>query len=397
MHTTVSNLAITLLDSIHQVAANDWDALWLNSNDGPLPNPFLTHRFLAALEDSGCTDAESGWEPKHLVIHTQDDTGTQRLVAAMPLYQKAHSYGEYVFDWSWADAYHRNGLNYYPKLLSAIPFTPATGHRLAVAESLDVSAITTAVHDFLAHYCQQQALSGWHCLFLPQTQTSGWQQAGSRTRTGCQFHWYNRGFTSFDEFLETFNSRKRKAVRKERRQVTEQGVTLVRLTGDEITAADWDRFYRFYHTTYFKRSGNSGYLNRAFFERIGQCLADQLLMVNAIKDGVVIASALCFFDSHHLYGRYWGCMEEVSGLHFEACYYQGIEFAIEKELAVFDPGAQGEHKIQRGFEPTLTYSQHWLTDHRFMDAVDNFLQQETPGVQAYQQDCSQYLPFKQTP
>lgn len=380
---------IERLQSIHDVDADTWNRLW-NHHEG-LPYPFIQHGFLAALEDSGCTQTESGWTPSHLVVKE----GT-KLIAAMPLYLKHHSYGEYVFDWSWADAYQRNGLDYYPKLLCAVPFTPATGPRLGLADPQDRDRLTGQISQHLRHHCQQHGLSGWHYLFHPGSESPLWQVHGSMTRTGCQFHWYNRNYTDFDDFLGHFNSRKRKAVRKERRQVEQSGVVLTRLVGDEISAQDWDAFYQFYHTTYLKRSGGTGYLNREFFAAIAVAIGDQILMVKATLDGQHIASALCFFDQTHLYGRYWGCLQEIAGLHFEACYYQGIEFAIERGLQVFDPGAQGEHKIQRGFEPTLTYSQHWLADPRFAAAVEDFLQRETPGIEAYRDDCEHYLPFKNT-
>ncbi len=404
-----------LLNSIHDIPASDWDRLFAapsanGNSQEELPYPFLTHAFLAALEDSGCTQTETGWTPKHLLVFegdTVDNNGRPQPIAAMPLYLKHHSYGEYVFDWAWADAYHRNGIDYYPKLLSAVPFTPATGPRLTIGHHFQSNnsphgdtrqeQVIHTVADFLAGYCREHNLSGWHQLFLPAQQTPHWRDADSLTRTGCQFHWINRGYQNFDDFLQSFNSRKRKSVRRERRQVTEQGVTVSRLVGDDITKDDWDRFYHFYHTTYLKRSGNTGYLNRAFFEAIGRDLSDQILMVKADIEGEgTVACALCFFDDTHLYGRYWGCRIEVPGLHFETCYYQGIEFAIERGLKRFDPGAQGEHKIQRGFEPTLTYSQHWLADDRFHSAVDNFVAQETPGVEAYQADCKTYLPFKRS-
>lgn len=409
--TAYSSMYCQLINSIHDISAKDWDRLFtaslhLEGNSQPvLPYPFLRHDFLAALEDSGCTQTETGWTPKHLLVFDdaiQDKNGKPQAIAAMPLYLKHHSYGEYVFDWAWADAYRRNGMDYYPKLLSAVPFTPATGPRLAIDNRLDSQhanhrqQVIHSVSEFLVSYCHEHGLSGWHQLFLPEQQTKSWRAADSLTRTGCQFHWINRNYQNFDEFLQGFNSRKRKSVRKERRQVAEQGVTLSRLVGPEISKDDWDRFYHFYHTTYLKRSGNTGYLNREFFEAISRDLSDQILMVKAdIAGQGTVACALCFFDDTHLYGRYWGCQVEVPGLHFEACYYQGIEFAIERGLKRFDPGAQGEHKIQRGFEPTLTYSQHWLADDRFHTAVDNFLTQETPGVEAYQTDCQSYLPFKQ--
>lgn len=381
-----------LIDSIHEVSPTDWDGLFDQASKGQNARyPFIRHGFLAALEDSGCTQTDTGWTPKHLLIHEGD-----RLIGAMPLYLKAHSYGEYVFDWAWADAYQRNGLNYYPKLLSAIPFTPASGPRLALADGIDPQPMFEVVSEFLSQACLTHHWSGWHCLFYPAQQQPLWRPQQTLARVGCQFHWFNRNYRDFDDFLDTFNSRKRKSVRRERRGVSEAGVTLTRLVGDQISDDDWDRFYYFYHTTYLKRSGNTGYLNREFFEAIARNLGEQILMVKAEQEGDTIAAALCFFNDTHLYGRYWGCLEEIPGLHFEACYYQGIEFAIERGIQVFDPGAQGEHKIQRGFEPTLTYSQHWLADDRFHAAVADFLQRETPGVEAYREDCAGYLPFKNT-
>lgn len=380
-----------LLESIHEIDARIWNGLF-DPGESDTPYPFMRHEFLAALEDSGCTETETGWQPQHLILENAEG----EIIAAMPLYLKHHSYGEYVFDWSWADAYRRNGLHYYPKLLSAAPFTPATGARLAVAEAVDKTAVIERITGFLDQHCEQHRLSGWHLLFLPAAETQRWQDAGNLTRAGCQFHWFNRDYRNFDDFLATFNSRKRKSVKKERRGVSDAGVTLSRLVGDEIQTTDWDRFYQFYHTTYLKRSGGTGYLNREFFDAIATHMGDQILMVNAQREGEgVIASALCFFDERQLYGRYWGCRKEVPGLHFEACYYQGIEFAIERGLQVFDPGAQGEHKIQRGFEPTLTYSQHWLAEPAFHEAVADFLRRETPGIEAYRDDCASYLPFRQ--
>ena len=374
---------IRLLDSIHDINARDWDKLWHTGY------PFVQHAFLAALEDSGSTRTETGWRPRHLLL----EDGEQ-LLAAMPLYEKHHSYGEYVFDWAWADAYHRHGVDYYPKLLSAIPFTPATGPRLAVATGFERGFAADTIRDFLREYCDQRGISSWHCLFLPPADRPLWQPS-LLLRSGCQFHWHNRDYRDFADFLDNFNSRKRKAVRRERRQVEEAGVELKRLVGNEIGAQDWEQFYRFYHTTYLKRSGSAGYLTREFFHAIAQCMADRVLMVRASRAGRTIAAALCFFDEHSLYGRYWGCREEVPGLHFEACYYQGIEFAIERGLRLFDPGAQGEHKIQRGFEPTVTSSVHWVAEPGFRVAIGEFLQRERAAIEAYRLDCCAHLPFRQ--
>lgn len=373
-----------LLGSINEVAAEDRDNLWQTRY------PFVQHRFLAALEDSGCTSDESGWLPQHLVGYADG-----KLAFAMPLYLKSHSWGEYVFDWSWAEAYHRNGLAYYPKLVNAIPFTPASGPRLALTEGAPTNTLEQAI-GFLQHHCQEQGLSGVHSLFTGEPLSQQLSDQGLQQRLGCQFHWFNRDFHSFEDFLAAFSSRKRKNLRKERQQVVAADVTLQKLTGSEISPADWDAFYQFYHTTYLKRSGATGYLNRDFFKRLAAALSDQLLMVMAWQEGKRIAAALCFFDDENLYGRYWGCHREVPGLHFEACYYQGIEFAIEQGLQRFDPGAQGEHKIQRGFEPILTYSNHWLAHPAFNEAIDGFLKSEKAGIRDYQQQCSGLLPFRKS-
>ncbi len=374
---------IKLVGSIHAIEPQSWDKLWASDY------PFIRHAFLAALEDSGCTNRESGWIPSHLLWQEGEN-----ILAAMPLYLKTHSYGEYVFDWAWADAYRRHGLDYYPKLLNAIPFTPSCGPRLAVHAGRDRAAVMQDISHYLAGYCQQQQLSSWHSLFHDHSDNQLWQPQ-MLSRLGCQFHWYNRGYRDFQGFLAQFNSRKRKAVRKERKQIVDAGIRLTRLVGTEISSADWDQFYHFYHYTYLKRSGNSGYLNRDFFALIGESVGEQILMVRAERHGETLGAALCFFSQTHLFGRYWGCIEEVPGLHFETCYYQGIEFAIERGLQVFDPGAQGEHKIQRGFEPTLTCSSHWIAEPRFRAAIADFLQRERPGIKTYQQDCATYLPFRQ--
>lgn len=398
-------LRLAWLNSVHDIGETQWQALW--QNDRQADYPFVQFGFLSALEDSECTTLESGWQPKHLCAFETDPESKQEVPVALWLgYLKTHSYGEYVFDWGWADAYERSGRQYYPKWLSAIPFTPATGPRLAIAQHLDPNDVVEQMRGFLINHCHEHQWSSWHCLF-PRKETreqlngDNQHSGGSLERLGCQFHWFNQDYDNFEDFLSSFNSRKRKSLKKERRGVEQAGITLTRATGQDISSADWDLFYRFYHTTYLKRSGSTGYLNRDFFELLHQRCADQILMVKAEKpsdekDNNMIAAALYFFDNDTLYGRYWGCMEEVPGLHFEACYYQGIEFAIEKGLKRFDPGAQGEHKIQRGFTPTLTYSNHWLTEPMFYDAVADFLERETPSIKAYQKECSELLPFKKS-
>lgn len=355
--------------------------------------PFLRHAFLQALEASGSACAASGWLPQHLLV--ESDSG-DRLLAVLPLYLKNHSYGEYVFDWQWADAYRRHGLDYFPKLLSAIPFTPATGPRLAFRE-VAKEALLPLVAEALAARAQQVGASGWHILFPAGEEAVLWQAMGMDERLGCQFHWFNQGFRTFEDFLATFTSRKRKELKRERRLVSESGIRLQRFTGDDITPPHWEQFYRFYQLTYLKRSGHGGYLTPDFFARLHDTLRNSLLLVMAYDGDTAIAGALNVFSSDTLYGRYWGAVREVPALHFEACYYQGIEFCIERGLQRFDPGAQGEHKISRGFTPVLTHSCHHIVHPDFRHAVRDFLARETIAVQQYRQDCSQALPFRQAP
>lgn len=366
------------ISSLAEVSAEQWNALLATDY------PFLRYEFLWAMESSGATTRKSGWEPSHLVV---EDAG--ELVGHLPLYRKHHSYGEYVFDWSWADAWQRNGLNYYPKLLCAIPYTPATGPRLSLRQGIPAQPV--------CEFLRAQAdisVSSAHVLFTNPDEDALWGDADFVRRVAPQYHWFNRGYSDFEDFLAAFSSRKRKALRRERRLVAEQQVVLRRVPGRQITTDLWRHFYHCYQMTYAKRSGHGGYLNQAFFEQIGQTMPDNLLMVMAEQHGEPIAAALNFHDSATLYGRYWGCLREVEFLHFEACYYQGIEYCIERGLQRFDPGAQGEHKIQRGFDPVETRSRHWIVDPRFREAIARFLDQETPSIHAYLQDARQMLPFK---
>jgi hypothetical protein len=377
-------LELQFIDSIHRVAAEEWDAV---AGDD---YPFLQHAFLAALEDSGATTAETGWLPQHLVIR---EGGV--LCGLLPLYIKSHSYGEYVFDWAWADAYRRHGLEYYPKLLSAIPFTPATGPRLCLRDDLEADALYTVVVEQLQRRAEQLGASSAHILFPDVNDAERWQRAGLLQRVGPQYHWFNRGYQCFDDFLATFSSRKRKNLRKERRTVADQGLRLERLPGSDVSESQWRFFFHCYQMTYAKRSGHGGYLSEAFFQAIARSMADRLLLVLAYEGDVPAAAALNFQGADTLFGRYWGCIREYDFLHFEACYYQGIEHCIEQGLSKFDPGAQGEHKIQRGFEPITTYSQHWLADASFSDAVARFLHTEQRHIAEYLQEAAQALPFKQ--
>lgn len=377
---------IRFINSIHHADPQQWNQLCTQEY------PFTRHEFLAVLEDTGCTSISSGWEVAHLVIY---DNGT--LIAAMPGYVKTHSYGEYVFDWAWADAYRRYGVHYYPKWINAIPFTPCTGPRLLTAPTETSPELITEVGNTLTRYCESHKYSGWHCLF-PTGELSEFIAPLSMQRLGCQFHWINRNYHNFDDFLAQMSSRKRKNIAKERRSVSEQGIAFSIKEFSEITVDDMDLFYSLYRNTYLKRSGHTGYLNQAFFQQLVKTCSDFLVLVCAEKKLGnalhIIAAALFFRDKHTLYGRYWGCFEEYQFLHFETCYYQGIDYAIKNNLQRFDGGAQGEHKISRGFEPVITYSNHHLMSPEFRPAITRFLQEEREAIQQYAEDARELLPFK---
>jgi len=351
--------------------------------------PFLRHEFLHGLEKSACTTADTGWQPCHLLLRRGG-----ALAAVMPLYLKSHSYGEYVFDWSWADAWRQRGLAYYPKLLTAIPFTPATGPRLCVSAGIDTGECLRAAVDAITSLAQRQGISSWHLLFPEKPLSDALSDLGMHRRAATQFHWFNDGYRDFDDFLATFNSRKRKSLKKERRRVVEQGLTLRTLVGGEIGPDHWEQFHRFYQLTYAKRSGHGGYLTREFFVHTAAGMGDQVIMVLACHDGATVAGALYFRSSDTLYGRYWGCEREFDFLHFEACYYQGIEYCIANGLARFDPGAQGEHKIQRGFRPVTTWSNHWIADPQLAAAVGDFTLREAQHNEQYRRAAAELLPFK---
>lgn len=376
-------LTAEFLTSLDQVTAADWNAI------AGEDYPFLRHEFLYGLEKTGCTTAESGWQPCHLGLHD-----TQGLLGVLPLYLKSHSYGEYVFDWSWADAWQRSGLEYYPKLVSAIPFTPTTGPRLCTREGTRPEDIWPAALRALQQFATRQDISSWHLLFPEQKVSQQLLDLGSHRRTATQFHWFNDDYRSFDDFLGTFTSRKRKSLKRERARVAEQGLQLRTLTGREITSRDWEQFYLFYQLTYAKRSGHRGYLTREFFLETAPSLGEQVVMVVAHHGAQAVAAALYFRSQDTLYGRYWGCQREFDCLHFEACYYRGIEYCIEHGLRRFDPGAQGEHKIQRGFRPVPTWSNHWIADPNLSAAVADFTRREESHSEQYQNQAAQLLPFR---
>ncbi|OJB51990.1 GNAT family N-acetyltransferase [Burkholderia ubonensis] len=377
-----------ILSSPAEVPAAEWNALVARD---ARPTPFLRHEFLDALHVARCAVDATGWSPRFVTL-TDERTG--RLAAAAPVYLKTHSYGEYVFDWAWADAYQRNGVPYYPKLLCAVPFTPVQGTRVLAADD-DARRRLAAT---LLALAEQSDVSSLHVLFPTETEAQLFDSMGMMLRQGVQFHWINDGYRHFDDFLGTLEQKKRKNIRAERRKVHDVGVTFRRLTGDAIRDADWRFFSRCYRQTY-RDHYSSPYLNLEFFRTIGQTMPDNLLLVIAEADGKPIASALAVYQRDPggggtLYGRYWGAVEHVPCLHFETAYYQLLEFCIEAGLDTFEGGAQGEHKLARGFLPTVTHSAHWLAHPAFSDAVSRFLERETNHIHAYVDELHDHNPFK---
>jgi len=377
-------MEVKQIDSMTQVDCTAWNRL---AGDA---YPFLRHEFLSALEQSGSVSAQTGWEPAHLLVMDEEE-----LVAFMPLYLKRHSWGEYVFDQSWAQAYRQQGLDYYPKWLTAIPFTPCQGARIVSKAAADPLEVMQLLLGFIKQLSAKLDISSWHCLFPIEHQVEQLRSLGLSIREGVQFHWFNRGYHDFNDFLQTLNAGKRKMLKRERRKISEQGVSLLRIAGPDVSEAQWRAFFRFYTMTYLKR-GSQPYLNPAFFQQIAATMGEQLLLVLAVKEDKYIAAALSFIGADTLYGRYWGCDEEHHSLHFETCYYQGLDYCIEHGLQRFDSGAQGEHKIARGFEPITTYSAHWIKDNRFAKAIGRFLAGEQEAMRLYKQDAATYLPFKQS-
>lgn len=371
------DLNLQVIGSIDKVAAADWDSL-----AGGMP--LLSHAFLHALESSGSVGAGTGWQPSHMLVSDRDG-----LVGAMPLYLKYHSYGEYVFDWAWADAYARNGLEYYPKLLSAIPFTPITSRRL-LAAGTEVQALLL---DALAGIMSQQQLSSVHVLFPDDESAEALTRAGWLKREGVQFRWQNQGFDSFDAFLNTLSHDKRKKIRQERKKVEAAGIACRQIKGADITPEQWAFFYKCYQNTYFEHR-SSPYLTREFFETIGSTMPQHILLIIAYADDKPVAAALNLYDSSALYGRYWGAVQYVPNLHFELCYYQAQEFCIAENIQYFEGGAQGEHKLARGFKPRPTCSFHLIANQDFLHAIENFVRREADGVAAYTNELEERAPFK---
>ncbi len=351
-------------------------------------NPFITHAFLLALETSKSVGGRTGWTPTHVVIENK----ANRLMAAAPCYIKSHSMGEYVFDHAWADAYHRNGLDYYPKLQVCVPFTPATGRRLLVAADAEPLAMETLLAGLQAWRAKIKA-SSVHVTFPTKAEYEVMGAAGMLQRTGQQFHFVNEGYASFEAFLDSLASRKRKMIRRERREALAPGITIEPLTGAAITPAHWRAFYDFYMDTGARKWGRP-YLTRAFFETVGRSMADRILLVMAKRDGRYIAGAINFIGDDALYGRNWGAIEEHPFLHFEVCYYQAIDYAITHGLKRVEAGAQGEHKLARGYRAVATYSSHDIPDKRFARAIDEYLVRERVAVDASLDEYAELTPFK---
>lgn len=373
-------LRLAQLTTLASVDPGAWNTLAADS-------PFLTHAFLIALERSGCVGPDTAWHPCYIVAN--DEVG---LVGALPLFIKYDSHGEFVFDWSWADAYERAGRPYYPKLTAAVPFTPATGTRLLLHPRAG-HEVAAALLEAARETATAIGASSLHILFPTEAERRLLEQAGFLVRKGCQFHWANDGYTSFDAFLGRFSADKRKKAKRERRRVAEADIVFEHLRGDEPSAADWDAIMEFYSHTFLRR-GRRPYLNRAFFMEIAATMPGELVVILARCRGAPIATAICFRSSTTLYGRYWGSIADFHSLHFETCYYQGIEYCIRERLQRFEPGTQGEHKIARGFVPQPTWSCHWLRDTDFRLAVADFLRRETRHVDAYMDELGEHVPYR---
>jgi predicted N-acyltransferase len=376
-----ATLTLTLHAKIAEIDAADWDAC---AGDG---NPFVSYAFLSAMEDSGSANSRTGWLPQHAVLRREDQT----VVAIAPMYAKSHSYGEYVFDHGWANALERTGKDYYPKLQAAVPFSPVPGPRLLRRPGSGVPVATLA--NALEQACDSLGLSSVHVTFCTQDEWEGLGEAGWLRRIGMQFHWENEGYTNFDDFLGALSSRKRKVLRRERRDANAAGLTFHALSGADITESHWDAFYRFYQSTVDRKWG-SAYLTRSFFSLLGERLGHKVVLMYAENAGKPVAGALNLAGDEALYGRNWGCRGDWPFLHFELCYYRAIDWAIEHGLKRVEAGAQGRHKIQRGYMPKPTYSAHWIAHTGLRRAVENFLVEERMGIQREMDALAEDSPFR---
>ncbi|MEA2831373.1 MAG: uncharacterized protein QOF22_2121 [Bradyrhizobium sp.] len=394
-----TEITLRITGAIGDVAAAAWDACAnpverapdtnAGSKLGSCYNPFISHDFLSSLEESGSARQRTGWQPMHLLV---EDSGGE-LLGAAPCYAKSHSQGEYVFDHGWADAYERAGGNYYPKLQVSVPFTPATGRRLLVRPDPQADAVRKALAGGLAEVCRRSKASSVHVTFLPLAEWQLLGEHGYLRRTHRQFHWENAGYATFEDFLTALASRKRKTIRRERAHALAPGITIHWLTGAELTESVWDAFFDFYMETGSRKWGRP-YLTREFYSIVGQKMADRILLVMAKRNGRWVAGAINFIGGDTLFGRHWGCSEEHPFLHFEVCYYQAIDYAIAHKLARVEAGAQGQHKIARGYLPVTTYSAHYIVDPALRRAVDDFLKHERRHIEAEIEEFAEFAPFR---
>ena len=387
---------IKIFSSIQEISSKAWNSLITH----PDASPFIRHEYLLAMEESGSVSTSTGWTPCHFTLW---DDADQQLLGAMPFYLKSHSYGEYVFDWAWANAYKEHGLHYYPKLLSAIPFTPVGGSRILGTNLVAKSHLLEAIIDF----AKTKEISSVHILFPPLEDEKTFTELGFLRRESIQFHWQNQSLNQpgeflhdFEEFLYTLNKKRRNNIIRERQSVIDAGVSFRHIPGVEMTEADWDFFYDCYAANYFNH-GNAPYLNREFFSRIGTSMPEYTHLIFAYFEGKPIASSMIFRNrdansQERAYGRYWGAIQGIKNLHFETAYHQSIEFCIREKIAVFEGGAQGEHKIHRGLIPVNLYSMHYLVDERFYDAVQQFLKREGMSMYRYIDELSDHHPIKQS-
>lgn len=377
-------MRLSVTQQISKVDPLQWNSLLRQEN------PFLSHEFLENLEATECVCSDTGWEPNHLILYDGNNT----LVGAMPLYLKYHSWGEYVFDWAWADAYQRAGLDYYPKLLSAVPFTPVTGPRFLIHPGHpDPARLKNLLAQGLLAAARDSGVSSLHVLFTTAADNEVLARHELMLRKGNQFHWRNHDYADFNDYLASFTSTKRKKIRREQRRVYEAGIQIEVLDADSLKPEHWDAMYRFYRLTVLNH-GAAAYLNRQFFEQLQQKMASHIVMVLARHDKRYVGGTLNLLGGDTLYGRYWGADKYYEGLHFEACYYQPIEYCIRNKISCFEAGAQGEHKLSRGLLPTPTYSAHWLRDPRFRHAIAEFLQAETEHVERYSGVLQAHTPFR---
>ncbi|WP_319529029.1 GNAT family N-acetyltransferase [uncultured Cohaesibacter sp.] len=386
-----SGYQLHIVHSMREIGEEAWTACLDGTLSPRKANPFMSYAFLEALELSGCVSEQTGWLPHHLVL--RDDK--EAVLAIQPLYLKSHSQGEYVFDYAWADALERAGGQYYPKLLSAIPFTPVNAPKVLAVKGINRDIAIAAMASGMRQLCERYPISSAHLTFLPSDQKDSFESQGFLVRRDRQFHWVNEDYETYDDFLAQLSSRKRKNIRKERKTAQSHGLTILHKTGDDLSEADWDAFFNFYMDTGSRKWG-SPYLNRQFFSLIGERIPDKILLMLAYDGDLPVAGALNLIGGDTLYGRYWGTIGDYPCLHFELCYHQAIEWAIEHGLACVEAGAQGEHKLARGYVPQTTWSAHWIDHPGFRDAISDYLERERHAAAEEQDILAELSPFKKT-